>query len=486
MTPSAATASLHLQPPEPIELRGVNVVDTRTGKISARQDVGIADGRIVSMANTGASPPLDGTTRIDVHGKFLVPGFIDMHVHALNSADPSDALALMLANGITGFRQMSGTTKLLADRKAGALKLPEASPALLALCGDLLSPVNAATPETAAAAVSAQMSRGADFIKIAAVGVEQFSAAQAEAQRLGIPLAGHLPVGIDPVVASKSGIHSIEHLGPGIVMIAACSTDEDTIRTQLNATPEIALPNVKLPFMDGVFEAILKRIVINPVRRTTPESARLLQHAIDTFSLEKARALAEAFIENQTWQCLTLIRQLTSEQADLPRFRSDPNLRYVSNAAQRNWRKATDDYAKLPPETRSTLKQEYELQLRLAKLFDDAGVKMTAGTDSTGAGWVIPGFALHAEFDELASAGFTPLRVLQLATLNGAEFLDATDSLGTVAVGKLADLVLLDANPLESVQNLHTISGVIRGGRYYSSGDLDSLKRRVEASRNIE
>jgi imidazolonepropionase-like amidohydrolase len=465
-------------------LRGVTVIDTRDGSAHPNLDVRISGGDIVSVSPAG-SPETDAGTIVDATGKYLVPGYLDMHAHALNDADPEGAFQLMLAFGVTGFRQMSGSSELLKRRREGGLASSQGAPELVALCGDLLSPVNAATPEQAVATVRAEKAEGADFVKIAAVSPAAFTAAQAEARRLGIPLAGHLPAGSDPAVASQDGIRAIEHLGPGVVMLAACSTREAEIREALNSQPEIKLPPVKLPFMDKIFMKILRKIVINPVQRTSPANVELLQRAIDNFSAEKAEALAKRFVADGTWHVPTLIRERTSELCDAPEYRSDPNLRFVAASTVKEWTKAATTFAKFPNSSRETFRAEYALQLTLTKLFDAAGVGMLTGSDATGAAWVIPGASLHQEFDQLADAGLTPLRVLQMATLNAAEFLGRTDTMGTVEAGKVADLVVLDANPVESVDALHSISGVVRAGKYYSAGDVEALKDGVAAAKSI-
>jgi len=474
MTPTAASA--------PLVLGGVTVVNTHDGSLSTNRDVRIDNGSITAIT----APDKDAPGRVDLTGKFLVPGFIDMHSHALTSKTPQGTLALMLANGITGFRQMNGSSKQLAQRKAGLLTLPADSPALLALTGDLLTPANAGTPEAAVAAVGAGAAAGADFIKIVAVSPAAFSAAQVEAKRLGIRIGGHLPAAVDPRVVSADGLWSVEHMGPGVVMLVACSSDEDSIRATLAGVPEIKLPSIKLPFIDALIGMILRRLVINPVRRQTAFDGDQLKHAIDTFDEAKARKLAATLAADDTWHVPTLIRQLTTETADLPQFRTDPNLRYVGKAAIKTWNKATHEFEKMPAEMRETFRREYDLQLRLVKILDEAGVKLAAGTDATGAGWIIAGFALHQEFDELASAGLSPLRILQMTTLNAAQMLGATDTMGTVEAGKLANLVILDANPNDSVTNLHEVSGVVRAGRYYSRSDLDALKQGVEDARSVD
>ena len=123
---------------------------------------------------------------------------------------------------------------------------------------------------------------------------------------------------------------------------------------------------------------------------------------------------------------------------------------------------------------RSTYRDHYTRQLNMVRIFDEEGVHMMAGSDVSGSGWEIPGFALHQEFDQLAAAGLTPLRILQMATINAAEFLGRTDAMGALEPGKDADIVLLGANPLESVAHLHDIAGVVRAGRYHSPETLTS------------
>jgi imidazolonepropionase-like amidohydrolase len=128
----------------------------------------------------------------------------------------------------------------------------------------------------------------------------------------------------------------------------------------------------------------------------------------------------------------------------------------------------------------ATYREAYQRQIALTKLYDDAGVRMMVGTDGGGQA---PGQSIHQEFDELAKAGLSPLKILQMTTLNPAEFLDRAATMGGVDVGKNADIVLLDGNPVESVQNLHSISGVVRAGFYYSHADLDALRERAKEFR---
>ena len=164
-------------------LRDVTVVDVADGNRSGGPDVRISGGTITEIGAVGQNAA--GVTVVDGGGAFVVPGYVDSHAHALN--DPgrvAGAYALMLANGITGFRQMSGSPKLLKDRRAGRLPAPPGAPALLATPGTLLTPLNSATPADAAAEVRAQHEQGADFIKAGMTSHDSFLAALAEAARV--------------------------------------------------------------------------------------------------------------------------------------------------------------------------------------------------------------------------------------------------------------------------------------------------------------
>jgi imidazolonepropionase-like amidohydrolase len=135
----------------------------------------------------------------------------------------------------------------------------------------------------------------------------------------------------------------------------------------------------------------------------------------------------------------------------------------------------------IPADVVAILQGFYEKQKEVTGMMKEEGVDMLAGSDLGGI-WVLPGFGLHQEFEELAGAGFTPLEVLQATTLNGARFLGREATMGSVEEGKEADLVLLDANPLEDVANLHGIAGVVLNGKYFSAADLDEMKAEVAAS----
>src|ERR1035438_2911414 len=183
----------------------------------------------------------------------------------------------------------------------------------------------------------------------------------------------------------------------------------------------------------------IQKRLINPAAFEEAAGVARLQRALDTYDEEKCRILAARFVSNNTWQVPTLVRLRTQELADSPEYLVDPALQAMEPAAVKKWREVTDQFHKLPQASLATFREAYQRQLVLTKLFDDAGVKMMTGTDGGGQ---VPGQSLQQEFAELAKAGLSPLTILQMTTVAPATFLGRTAKMGTVQVGKNADLIL--------------------------------------------
>ncbi len=481
-------------PPEPIAISkgtvidNVTIVNTRDGSLQTGMAVVVDGGKIVKIAAADHIRTVGTSVTVDATGKFLVPGFLDMHAHAMESADrPVTYWPLMLANGITGFREMSGSPELLARGKLLRQQIAEGkvlAPELLMQPGRLLNQApdgRRAVIDNSAAAkeeVAQQKQMGADFIKLLNVSRDVFFATVQEAQSQGLSVAGHLTPVVSATEASNAGMRVMEHLGAGIINLAVdCTQDEARIRQTMAerfAAPRAAPPG-PIPL------AVLLRILANPIL-AGPIDASLLQNVLDSFDEKKCRALARTFVKNGTWQVPTLIRIRTMQMGNDPVFRNDPNLKYVAPPVRAMWQDVADEYTRRIPAAVDKIHRDfYALQLRLVKLFQEEGVKMLAGADMTGQ-WDIPGFSLHQEFHELALAGLTPLQILQMTTLNAAEFLDRSATMGTVEEGKNSDLVVLDANPLENVQNFERIRGVMVKGRYLPRDTLDKMKGDVAAA----
>ena len=452
-------------------IRNVTVVDTRGGSLQPRMTIVLDEGKIQRIAAHRVIRTSGAAQSIDASGKYVVPGFLDMHTHAMSEADRQPTIwPLLIANGITGIREMSGSAELIrraqqlnADRAAGRVDAPE----VVQIAGDVLGGIT--SPSVAVERVQQQKAMGADFVKLVNANREATLAIIAEARKLGLDVAGHLPPAVGAAESSAAGWRAIEHLGAGMTIALDCAADEAGIRLSiLKGAGAKPAP----PTLASIVSPMLSRALDAP----------FYQRAFDTYSDRKCEALAQTFARNGTWHVPTLIRLRTMIHSDDPQLRADPNLAYVERAKRALWEKLAQDYSTgVPMAAAATFREYYGLQRGIVKLLKQNGVKMLAGSDLGGI-WVIPGFGLHQEFRELAAAGLSPLEVLQMTTLNAAEFLGREATMGTVEEGKHADLVLLDANPLENVANLQRISAVFLRGKHFPRETLDRLKREVAAS----
>lgn len=462
-TLAATTANLVLD--------NVTVVDVKDGRLSPGMSIAITQGKITRIAPR-ASPGMQAQQRVDATGQFVVPGYLDMHAHPLNAPDPRPTLKLMLSNGITGYRQMSGSPELLRARREGKLDFADA-PALLAMPGTILTDALAPTTDAVKAEVRRQKADGADFIKTVGLTRKNFYAAAEEARAQGLPYAGHMNMDVNVREAAKA-MRAIEHLGPLEVMLLGCSRDEAPIREALS---HVHVEPPQIGPGTPAAQAMLARIIASPSMMTKPHQFQTMQRVIDSFDANKCGELARELIQDGTWQAPTLIRLRTMETADDPAWRSDPNLRFMPPPVRQMWNELGVQFAqRIAAPDREVYRRFFALQLRFTRLLQDAGVPLLAGSDMGGSIWVVPGFSLHQEFDLMGEAGLTPLQVLQATTINGARFLRREATMGTVEAGKNADLVLLDANPLQDVANLHKLAGVVRAGRYYPAPALHRLQ----------
>ena len=480
---SAAPTFHHIDIPVATRLRidNATIVDTRSGHLTPAMSILMDHGQILAIVPTASVQPDASLRSIDATGKFVTPGYNNMHSHALTQPDPSGPLAIMLTEGTTGFRLMGANPDFLKARREGTLPIGPDSPALLSMPGDVLVPFNAPNVKQAITLVDNLKADGADFIKIGVVSPEVFFAVLAEAKRLGTTAVGHLQEGVDPADAARAGYHSIEHLGTGDTIWDACSTDQSAVTAEALKHPRIKTPPFKLPgFIMGLFSGYAAKMLVNPAAFEEPVNTTRLQHAMDTYDPARCQRLAAVFVAQNTWQCPTLVRLRTQELADDPAYLTDPGLAYIAPEDVVRWKQVTATFNKLSPSQRSTDHAAYQHQLMLTKLFSDAGVPMLVGTDGAG---TVPGQSLFQEFAELTKAGLTPLKILQMTTIDAAQFLNRTATMGTVESGKDADLVLLEADPTQNASNLSTIAAVVRAGRYYSRQDLDQIKSRVQQNK---
>jgi hypothetical protein len=308
------------------------------------------------------------------------------------------------------------------------------------------------TPAEADAAVRKLKSEGVDFIKVQSrlKPAAYFAIAEA-AHKENIRFVGHVPDSISVAQASDAGQASIEHL-TGILL--ACSSREAELRQQqLNPPPRKESP-----------------------RQTSLRQRAWQQAVLDTYSHEKAQQLYAKLLANRTWQVPTL--PLLIELAYLTPATdraSDPNLKYIPQNLRQIWKQGRAESLANKTSGDFLLRAKLvEASLKAVGDMHAAGIPIMAGTDSTAPN-LVPGFALHDSIADLVRAGLTPMEALQAATSKPAEFLGRSNEQGTIAPGQRADLVLLDANPLQDTHNTQKIHAVILQGKYLDRAALDAL-----------
>jgi hypothetical protein len=441
---------------------GATIIDVQTGARVNGSRVVIRQRKITAVGPASRTAIPAGARRIDARGQFLIPGLWDMHVHSAYMGLGTIMLPLYVANGVTGVREMFG--QLFAMRAyrtqidTGSLIGPRIVGSGHILDGPKPIWPNSVTAANAAEgrrAVDSLKAAGADFIKVYSVlPREAYFAIATRAKEVGIPFAGHIPGGVTAFEASSAGQHSVEHLTN---ITLTCSRDETTIRRLRDSVRA-----------DVDFEAGRALVRVLGTRE------------IDSFDAARCDSLYRQFVRNNTWQVptMTVLRNMAGLDTIQP---TDPRLAFIPKFLVQGW-DPTQDF-RLKERTAAgwaSAKRFYATQRTVVGAMARAGVPLLAGTDVLNP-YVLPGFSLHDELQLLVSAGLSPLAALQAATISPARFLAATDSMGTVGVGKVADLVLLDADPLLDISNTTKIRSVIARGRYYDRRGLDAILAEAKA-----
>lgn len=436
--------------PQPLALTQVTVIDVAGGSSKPNLTVVITDGHITDLGEDGKIPIPKGAKVISAPGKFLIPGLWDMHVHWYIK----DSFPLFTANGVTGIRQMFGNSDLLRWRQEiakGSLKGPR-----MILASPIIDGPQPVWPNSIAVSNEAEGRKavikmkqwGADFVKVySLLPRDAYFGIADEARRQGIPFAGHVPFSVSAAEASDAGQKSMEHL---LGIILACSDNEAELRKEI--------------VQSG-----------SPAARPRAEAK-----AIDAYSPKKAAELFDRFVKNETWQCPTLTVRRSNAYQDDQNFRNDQRLRFIPRQMLQRWRSRM---ANRSEQSYSNAKRAFQKEFEVVGNMRRAGVPFLAGTD-TGNPFCFPGFSLHDELVLLVRAGLTPAEALRAATLNPAKFLGLDKTLGTIEQGKVADLVLLDANPLEDIRNTQKIDAVISNGRLFDRKALDKMLAEAQAIAN--
>jgi imidazolonepropionase-like amidohydrolase len=439
----------------------VTVIDLHDGRLLERRNIAVRDGRIVAVGEAGGAARFQPARTIDAAGKFAIPGLWDMHVHFGGGAalidENRDLLTLYVAHGVTTVRDAAGdlSPQVLQWReqiRTGELQGPTiytSGPKIEGKGSIWPGDLEVANETELRAAFDQLQALHVDFVKIteSALSPQLFKAALAEAERRGMKTSAHVPMALMLDDVSAAGLDSIEHMG---YALKAGSTREREI-AEASATG-------KLSYRDA-----------------------LLQSA-DSFDRDTALAAYRKLAARGTAITPTLYGSRVTAYLDQVDHRDDDYLHYIgpglkATYAWRVERAAKDDAAAIAARHRV-----YEKSAALLPLLQQAGVTILAGTD---AGFLnsydYPGIGLHDELTEYVRYGLTPLQALQSATLRNASFLGHAGDSADIATDKVADIVLLDRNPLEDITATRAIHAVVLKGDYLDRGALDAMLAAVRA-----
>lgn len=428
---------------KPIAFTNVTVIDATGKPAMANMTVVVVGDRITEIGPRSKIKNPKNALVIDARGKFLIPGLWDMHAHVNDLGEAG--LGLFIANGVTSIREMGGGdfTQLKMWREKienGSIVGPR-----IKVSGPILEStrfvqmlerfegksfagkrVGVASEAEVAKAVDSIKSLGVDFLKIRTNATPAtYLAIAAEAKRVGLPLVGHAPNGVGLLAVSDAGQKSVEH---GLV------------------------------FLNNYTDAEWKEIGARFVKNGT--------HSVPTLIAGKG------FRHMPDKDVLAII--------DDGENKIDPRRKYVPKAMLEDWRKAIDmKKLESPPIDWEAVKARNEHGFRLMR---ESGVTMMAGSD-IGGPLVFPGFSLHDELELLVKEiGMTPMQALQSATRNPAEFFGLGDSLGAIEKGKIADLILLDADPLETIGNTRKVTAVVVRGKLLGKVEIQRILSAVECA----
>ena len=427
-------------PAAPLIIRDVTVIDATGAPARPHMSVVVTGQKITAIGPAASIAVPKGTAVVNGSGKFLIPGLWDMHVHLW---EKQPLFPLYIANGITGIRDMGSdfaqTTawrKEIAAGKRTGPKIITSGPAVMGpnLSSGKLAVLRVNTPFDGVNAANQLDDQDADFINVLSnIPHDAYISLAHRARLLRLPFAGHVPDSVTIEEAIDARQRSMEHL---FGLLLACSSEEFELR-----------------------------------RNRSEITAEKLY---GTYDSRKAQVLFRRFARFDVWQVPTLTLRQRMDLIGIDQLATDQRLKYIPASIRKTWDDQRDDLKKASPEDLEGGKRDFAKCLELVTAMHRARVPIMAGTD-TGDPYVLPGFALHDELALLVRAGMTPLEAIQSATLNPARFLGLEATQGTIQKGKLADLILLTANPLNDIQNTQKIDAVILRGRLLARRDLNNL-----------
>jgi imidazolonepropionase-like amidohydrolase len=421
-----------------IAFTNVNVIAMDGERVLRDQNVIVSGGSIVAVGPAAATAVPSGVRQVDGQGRYLIPGLAEMHGHLpFQTGELAEhTLFLYVAAGVTTVRGMQGHPVQLDLRRhveAGRLVGPR-----LWLSGPALTGNAAGDPAAGERLVREQHAAGYDLLKIhEGLSPETYTAIMNTARQLGMQAGGHVPdpVGVRGVLAARQT--TIDHLD--------------------NYIDELQPPGSPALSATGAERARLLGLHADPAR--IPELVQATRQAgvaqVPTMPL---------------WEVLI-------GSAPIDRLRALPELRYMPTATVNSWIMSHEN--RLAATDQASARRHAEIRNQLLKAMSDGGVEILLGSDAPQQ-FSVPGFSIHNEAEAMVRAGMTPYQVLYSGTVAVARHLGTSDVAGTIAPGRNADLVLLEANPLENISALRRIGGVMVRGVWLPQSEIAARLRAIE------
>lgn len=413
----------------------VTVIPMDRERVLAAHTVVVRDGRIVEVGPAGRVRVPDGATRVDGTGRFLMPGLAEMHAHVQPSDQPAAValnerlLYLYVAHGVTTVRGMLGHPAQLALRER--VRRGEIAGPTMVLSSPSLNGNSAGDWQTGQALVRGAREAGFDFLKIHP-GIQRavFDSIAAQADRIGIRFAGHVPVdvGVERAVAAR--YWSIDHLDGFLEYLAGAAPGENTgfFGTAVATRADL-----------GRLDALLRAMRANNVWVVPTQS------------------LIEHFLSDTTAEVMALRPEVRLLPATMVAGWTNQRRNFMQQTAGMN-----------PVERDHFL----EIRRQVLSAIHRAGIGIALGSDAPQT-FMVPGHSVRAELRTYVEAGLTPWEALATGTRNIARFLGAEAEFGTVEAGRRADLILLDASPLENIRNVERQAGVMVRGRWMAQAEIE-------------
>jgi imidazolonepropionase-like amidohydrolase len=421
-----------------IVFQSVNVIPMDIEQVFENYDVVVTNGVVADIGPTRKVKYSRNAVIIPAKGKYLIPGLVEMHAHVPQTDEMEpilDVLNLFSINGVTTIRGMLGYIKHLEVK--AKIETGEIIGPTLYTSGPSFNGTTATTPEVTAEMVKEQFSMGYDFLKIhPGVSRASFDALVKTAKKEKVLYAGHVPADVGIWVAIDSDYHSIDHL-------------------------------------DGMIEAL-----IPDVKKLPEDQVGLFGvYGADKVKLTQLPKMLQALKDHNVWlvptECLAerwLAFDKTSKE-----LAEAPEMKYMDAKTTQNWINAHEEILK--KSTAEGYKKFLELRKKLILESHKSGVRIVLGSDAPQI-FNVPGFSVHHELQYYVNAGLTPFEALQTATINGAAFFDRP-TCGLVMVGGIADLVLLNGNPLTDISQTQNIEGVMMHTHYMNKEYIENMKKKL-------